>query len=227
LSVSCLVIISTVTYVVTVGVVRISLLVFFLQTFPDRRFQLITKILIGYVGLHTIIFALLLIFQCSPVNLAWDKTLNGQCLDLTAVTYAGAGVAVSHDIFTLLLPLNELRKLKMSAGKKLGVIVIFMIGGLYVLTPFPVQYLKCMDANYDHHSSGFIASCIRLKEIGSYTNDVSRDPDITCKFQTTAYSLCPVPMTDSYKGTTHQSSCGRRLRSPPLSCARASHLSGL
>jgi hypothetical protein len=112
--------------------VRIALLMFLLQIFPDRRFQLAVKILIAYTCLHTLAFFFAVIFQCSPVAFAWDKELRGQCLNLTALTYAAAVLSGVLDCVTLILPLNELRKLKLSLDKKLGVIFMFIIGSGYV-----------------------------------------------------------------------------------------------
>jgi hypothetical protein len=122
------VLISEATYPWTLGLVRISLLVFLLQTFPDRRFQLMVKALIGYTVIHTIAFFFAVIFQCSPVPYAWDKTLDGTCVDLTALTYAAAVLSGILDVATVILPINELRKLQMSLEKKISVILIFIIG---------------------------------------------------------------------------------------------------
>jgi hypothetical protein len=93
-------------------------------------FQILTKLLIGEMILHTLAFALLIIFQCSPTAYAWDKTIHGgKCLNMNALTYAGAAFAAIHDILTLALPVNELRKLKLSRTKKIGVIAMFIVGG--------------------------------------------------------------------------------------------------
>ena len=122
------VILSAASYPWTLGLVRISLLVFLMQTFPDRRFQVMVKILIVYTLLHTIAFFFAVIFQCTPVPFAWDKEVHGKCLNLTSLTYAAAVLSGLLDFVTLLLPINELRKLQMSFDKKLGVIFIFIIG---------------------------------------------------------------------------------------------------
>ena len=64
------VIISAASYPWTLGLVRISLLMFLLQTFPNRRFQLVVKILAVYTSLHTVAFFFAVIFQCDPVPFA-------------------------------------------------------------------------------------------------------------------------------------------------------------
>ena len=122
------VIISAASYPWTLGLVRISLLMFLLQTFPNRRFQLVVKVLAVYTCLHTVAFFFAVIFQCDPVPFAWDKELRGKCLNLTALTYAAAVLSGILDCVTLLLPLNELRKLHLTMDKKLGVVIMFIIG---------------------------------------------------------------------------------------------------
>jgi len=112
----------------TLGLVRISLLVFLLQTFPNPRFQIMVKLLIGYTTLHTVAFFFAVVFQCNPVPYAWDKTLDGTCVNLTALTYTAAVLSGLLDLATMILPINELRKLQMSMEKKISVIFIFVIG---------------------------------------------------------------------------------------------------
>jgi len=85
--------------------------------------------------LHTIIFTLLIIFQCSPVAFGWDKTIHGgKCLNLKALAYAGAAFASAHDVLTLALPINELRHLNLSLTKKFGIIIMFIFGSWLVST---------------------------------------------------------------------------------------------
>jgi hypothetical protein len=104
------------------------MLILFHRIFPDNRFRKIIKWCIAYMIVHTAVFFFLIVFQCSPVQYAWEKTIPGQCIDLKALTYSGAVFSAIHDIGTLLLPLNELRKLQMDTGKKIGVILVFIIG---------------------------------------------------------------------------------------------------
>ena len=146
-----------------------------MQTFPDRRFQLMVKFLIVYTALHTVAFFFAVIFQCTPVPFAWDKEVHGKCLNLTSLTYAAAVLSGLLDLVTLLLPVNELRKLQMSFDKKLGVILIFIIGSWYAfLTHWPAIMT-------DDPQSGSIAGFVRIKEIRTFSNDLSQDPDITCQ----------------------------------------------
>jgi hypothetical protein len=90
------------------------------------------KILIAYTALHTVAFFFAVLFQCKPVPFAWDKDLRGTCLNLTTLTYVAAVLSGVLDCITLLLPLNELRKLELTLDKKIGVIFIFIIGSWWV-----------------------------------------------------------------------------------------------
>jgi ABC-type sulfate transport system permease component len=107
-----------------------AIAVFYLRVFPGTGFRLAVKLIMVYLVLYTIIFLSLIIFQCSPVNYAWDKTLDGKCINMTALTYAGSIFATITDIGLILLPVNELRKLQMGRVKKFGVMVIFIVGCL-------------------------------------------------------------------------------------------------
>ena len=119
------------TYPWSVGLVRMSILLFFLQTFPGKNFQLVSKIFLYYMVPHTLLFFFLIVFQCQPIPYAWDKSIDGgKCINVTALTYAGAVLAAIHDFGTLIIPINELRKLNMNAVQKAAVILMFTIGGL-------------------------------------------------------------------------------------------------
>jgi len=122
------VLVAEATYPVTMGLLRISMLLFFLRIFPDEKFRLLVKILIGYMAVHSLIFFFLVIFQCHPVRYSWDKTIDGTCIDINATTYAGAAIVVVHDVMLLSLPLWQLRSLQLNIMKKTAAILMFIFG---------------------------------------------------------------------------------------------------
>jgi hypothetical protein len=105
-------------------------------------FQILAKLLIVDMIIHTAIFTFLIIFQCRPIAYAWDKTIHGgQCINLNALTYAGAASAALHDILTLVLPLYELKNLKLTRLKKVGVFAMFILGSWYVFNIPSLPYM--------------------------------------------------------------------------------------
>lgn len=70
--------------------------------------------------------------QCVPVSSVWDlgQENSRKCLDSNAFAYAGAGFSIFEDIFIVLLPVPELRKLQVTLPRKIGLVVVFAMGSL-------------------------------------------------------------------------------------------------
>lgn len=74
------------------------------------------------------IFPLLL--QCNPVSAVWDRSIDGHCINVTAIGYVGAGISITEDLIILALPLPTLWRLQISKTKRLVVAFMFSIGSL-------------------------------------------------------------------------------------------------
>lgn len=83
--------------------------------------------------LYGIIFILLSIFQCIPVQAAWtrwDGTIQARCINANAIGWASAALNIAFDILILVLPLPALAKLAMSWERKVHVFLMFSLGSL-------------------------------------------------------------------------------------------------
>ncbi|KAF2786450.1 hypothetical protein K505DRAFT_343799 [Melanomma pulvis-pyrius CBS 109.77] len=122
------------TYVLVLGLIKISLVMFYLQIFISHRFRIIAYIVLTYIALSTIGIYLVTIFSCSPVNSFWDRDVKGKCLDINAVAYANSGSAIAQDIIILVLPLASVRKLKTNKYRKIAVGIMFAVGTFGCIT---------------------------------------------------------------------------------------------
>ena len=78
-------------------------------------------------------FTLTAIFQCHPVSFVWDKNLEGgKCVNFNSVTWVNAAFNILQDIIIVLLPVSEVRKLQLGRKKKIGLYIMFSLGGLCV-----------------------------------------------------------------------------------------------
>lgn len=118
-------------FVVLQATIKISILLFYLRIFPDKRFK---RWVFGIIGLNVafcIAFVLPLVFQCDPVPgawLRWDGTFTGTCLNLNAIGWSGAAANVALDIAVLLLPVPNLLKLNVNWRKKVAIMSMFLVG---------------------------------------------------------------------------------------------------
>lgn len=73
---------------------------------------------------------------CTPYARNWDSSVAGSCIDYKAIDMCSAVMNLAIDLVMLLLPLKWIRLRETEAQTRLGMLVIFGIGLLYV---YPVD----------------------------------------------------------------------------------------
>jgi hypothetical protein len=165
-------------YVLIKNCAKSSILLLYLRIFPNPRFRLLTKISLVWIFCNAFAFSIALILQCVPVDAVWDINVKGKCINSGAVVFLGAGLAIFEDIVIILLPVMELRSLRLSLRKRLGVMFLFTVASLYV----HYRLLKTLVFNIDKSltsPSAIITSIVRLKYIVDYQ---IRSLDATCMY---------------------------------------------
>jgi len=117
-------------YVLTIGLVKGSILFFYLRVFPKPSFRVACWATIAFCAASTVAFTLVTVFQCHPINFVWRKDLKGKCIDYNSVAWTNAGINIVQDIIIILLPMRELRPLQLSRKKKILMYAMFGVGGL-------------------------------------------------------------------------------------------------
>ncbi|KAN0101513.1 hypothetical protein V8E51_012023 [Hyaloscypha variabilis] len=123
-------------YLLTIGLVKVSILFFYLRVFPKKSFRLLCWLMIAFCTANMLAFVMVTIFQCRPISFAWAKTSmhEGTCLNYNAAAWTNAGVNILQDFLIVVLPLHELRSLQLCKAKKLGVYAMFGMGSFVCLT---------------------------------------------------------------------------------------------
>jgi hypothetical protein len=87
--------------------------------------------MIGFCTSSVLVFVPVTILQCQPVSFAWNKSFSGggKCVNYNAAAWANAGINIVQDILIVLLPMNELRALRLG-GMNVGIYALFGVGGL-------------------------------------------------------------------------------------------------
>lgn len=79
-------------------------------------------------------FTMATIFQCSPIAAFWDRSIPGsKCFQNEPWWISYATVQICTDFLLLAMPLGQVMKLSMGRAEKLGIVLVFGTGGLYVL----------------------------------------------------------------------------------------------
>lgn len=76
-------------------------------------------------------FFLTTIFQCHPISFAWNKSIpGGKCINFNAAAWTNAAFNILQDLLIIVLPISELRKLRLETKKKIELYLMFGLGGL-------------------------------------------------------------------------------------------------
>ena len=81
----------------------------------------------------TIVMALVIIIQCTPVQYFWNREIpGGKCIDADAYYFSTGLSSTIIMVLVLALPLPLIWKLQISLSRRFGLAVIFLMGALYV-----------------------------------------------------------------------------------------------
>lgn len=129
-------------YLGVLPVTKISILLFYLKIFPKREIRIGCWVLIGFNVAYFIVFELISIFQCIPVEgawRAWDGEFQARCNNVNIQGWSAAVINILLDVATLVLPLKELYNLSLSTKKKIMVMMMFCVGFLYVVVSCVIE----------------------------------------------------------------------------------------
>ena len=114
-----------------ISLAKLSILVFFNRVFPIPDVRR-ASIAIGVVVVaHAIVVLLVAFFQCNPIPRAWDMEISGTCIDQMAWARYVSVPNILTDVALIILPLPVIWNIQTSRAQKIGLTVIFMLGGLY------------------------------------------------------------------------------------------------
>ncbi|KAF5657790.1 integral membrane protein [Fusarium heterosporum] len=138
-------------YVLCGSFAKIALLIFYLRLSPQRWFRIAIWIGIGVISVYTTILFFLVMFACKPMSMNWDITVTGGvCINQTKTYIATAAVNIISDIYLFVLPLPMVFQLQLPAKQKIGLMGIFTIGSLTVITSIVrISLLPMMMASMD------------------------------------------------------------------------------
>lgn len=119
-----------------------------------RWFKWLCWFLIVCVFSYCIASVIATIFQCNPIQKAYNKALSGTCIDSGKFWYANAGFSIATDLIILFMPMALVYQLQIQRAQKAALVIVFALGGFVVIT-----------------------SCLRVGtiDIASTTNDTTYD----------------------------------------------------
>lgn len=119
-------------YKFTINLTKISILLLYLRIFPNKSFRKAVYGLLVFVIGYAVASITATTFQCTPVARTFDHDIPGTCINNTAFWYANAGANILSDFAILALPMPVVNSLHLPRRQKLGLMVVFALGGLLV-----------------------------------------------------------------------------------------------
>lgn len=134
-------------YTLTLGLIKTSILFLYLRLFPDPKFRRIVWATQAFNFLLVGSFIISDFLQCQPISFfweSWDGEHTGHCFNINALAWAHSALNIALDFWMLYLPATQVWCLQMQVKKKIGVILMFGIGILWV-----VLLLTCVTSFVD------------------------------------------------------------------------------
>ncbi|KAG5979045.1 hypothetical protein E4U55_005633 [Claviceps digitariae] len=143
-------------YLVDISLVKLTLLAFYLTIFPSVSTSPWTRRLLwGCVAFNSMLAVgcvLVTVFQCRPISFYWmqfvDEAAQGSCLPSAPTAWVNGSLNVAQDVWMILIPLFEVRHLRLHWKKKTGVIFMFLMGTFVtVVSALRLAYLSSFEAS--------------------------------------------------------------------------------
>ncbi|PQE29167.1 CFEM domain-containing protein [Rutstroemia sp. NJR-2017a BBW] len=137
-------------YFAQMSLIKISILFFYLRLFPETLIRRFIHGTIIFNAMTFIVFDLLGLFQCRPINFyweRWDGEHKGVCLNINALAFTNAGISIVVDFWMLLLPLTQLFSLKLHWKRKIGVALMLSVG-IRNYRQYPALEITCPILEY-------------------------------------------------------------------------------
>ncbi|KAL9134164.1 MAG: hypothetical protein Q9175_004658 [Cornicularia normoerica] len=121
-------------YKFTITLTKTSICLLYLRIFTTKKFRRTVYIIMSYVILYAFASIIATVVQCTPLERIWDHAVPGTCINLTAFWYANASANIIGDFLILALPMPVIRSLQLPQRQRLGLIVVFALGGFVCIT---------------------------------------------------------------------------------------------
>ncbi|MCJ1353417.1 MAG: hypothetical protein MMC33_003403 [Icmadophila ericetorum] len=115
----------------SIPLIKISILLFYVRIFGRLRYLRLISYGLGVFAIcWSIMVILVCALQCRPIQLVWDKTLEGTCVNTYVFYLVGSSLNTLTDFIILILPIPAVWNLKLSVWKRLSLAGIFLLGSL-------------------------------------------------------------------------------------------------
>lgn len=153
------------TYAIAVTFPKLSILAMYLRIFTVPFYRMVTYFVIYILVASSTILFMMMLFQCTPVNYFWDKSIpGGKChFDIEKLFLYASLPNITTDVAMLILPLPFVYRLNMTRKVKIGLGLTLLTGSRYLLSiPLPQANLANPKTNTHPKRSRNLCPPLRL-----------------------------------------------------------------
>lgn len=113
---------------------KICVALLYLRVFTNKWARMATWALIITIGATWFSYTVAAMFQCVPFNFNWDKSNpDGRCFNVAVFAGSSSVPNIVTDVAVLFLPIKTILDLKISIGRRIGLMLIFLIGSVGIV----------------------------------------------------------------------------------------------
>ena len=123
--------IASIVYAPAILSTKIAILLLYRRVFsPHRRgtFDRSIRLFILILCLFYLATTLVKIWECSPRQRIWNKSVEGTCINIPALLDASGICNTLTDLIILFMPIQAVWHLKTTTRRKIGVVLVFSVG---------------------------------------------------------------------------------------------------
>ena len=127
----------------TTTLIKVAILILYHRTFPVKSFRRAVYVVSAIVLADSVAIFFAVCFYCVPIRHLWDPSAPGRCDNRALFTTLASSTLLVTDLILYFMPVPVILKLQMTTRRKVEIIAIFLLGGLYVIFQFP-SYWKVL-----------------------------------------------------------------------------------
>ncbi|KAJ5365970.1 hypothetical protein N7517_008856 [Penicillium concentricum] len=125
-------------YVTSLWLIKASMVIFYKRLADRTRYQIVYNITLGLLAATWLVLFFDIVFKCYPVQRQWQAITNPELTCPQGPSTINYWLTILFNIFTdvfiICLPITQVARLKMPTKQKWGVISVFLLGILVVIT---------------------------------------------------------------------------------------------
>lgn len=126
-------VVGEIVYACNVAITKIAVLLLYYRLLQvafqtSRTLRIIAYGIATLVIIAAVVFVVMVIFGCRPLNKRWDPDVPGYCVPKIIRWTLNAGLSILTDVMILALPVPQIWKMRLGILEKIGVLSIFALG---------------------------------------------------------------------------------------------------